>query len=782
MANNITDKSRVRVYWDAPSEDYSVEGKNRIVAHFAKEYGLERHKVKVVFRASKAGTDGELIQIEDANVDNIMDKTYQRSLFKEWLERNEKEVDFDRLIGLDDKVNAALDVDFGETRHRAWKINKLLINNFLCFGEGNEADFSKLIGFNIVSSTPANQGGKSTFIVDAIKFLLFGKTTKTEKNEEIFNTFSDKDTVTLKGYLTIDGDNFVLERKLTRKEKKAGGYSVSSKLNYYEILPDGEEKVLEEEHSKETTKKIVDTIGSEKDFETVIMATGRNLEDLIDSKPTERGKLLTRFIGLEVIEEKESIVRGMWSQYQKSMKSNIYNKIDLNDEIVTHELNITASDKMMIQLAEEMKTIESEITRLDGEKTRLLASKKHVDQEIMALNPSKLAQDLEKLKTDGEAKVNEEKALKDKIATFGDLEYDEDLYLAKVKEINLAENDVQNDKTESSRLLKLVQELTNGSICPTCKRSLEDVDHSAEIKQHQQTIKEIDGRVATKNEALAELRKELSTLNGFREKMKEKNATELTLSKVSVDVISLRTKYKEMTADLKGYNANIDAIEFNRQVDLDVTSVSTKLQVQNRSKEVNISENQKAENEKLNNQKAIEEKKALIDTIDKEKEVEKIFKLYIEMVGKKGISKLVLRSVLPIINSELHNLLDGVCDFDVELELNSKNEVAFTLIKNDIKKQLKSGSGFERTASALALRCVLGKISTLPKPNFIAFDEVLGKVSDQNLDNIKLLFDRVKDMYESVFLITHNHIVNDWGDNIVTVVKTEDISTLNVKN
>ena len=63
----------------------------------------------------------------------------------------------------------------------------------------------------------------------------------------------------------------------------------------------------------------------------------------------------------------------------------------------------------------------------------------------------------------------------------------------------------------------------------------------------------------------------------------------------------------------------------------------------------------------------------------------------------------------------------------------------------------------------------------------MAFDEVLGKVSDQNLDNIKLLFDRVKDMYESIFLITHNHIVNDWGDNIVTITKTNDISTLSIK-
>ena len=781
MVNNITDKSRVRVYWDAPAEEYSVEGKNRIVAHFAKEHNLERHKIKVVFRASKVGGDGELIEIEDANVDNIMDKTYQRSLFKEWLVRNNKDTSISDIITLDDKVNGSISADFGDSRHRAWKIDKLLINNFLCFGDGNEADFTKLVGFNVVCSSPSNQGGKSTFIVDAIKFLLFGKTTKTEKNDEIFNTFTINNEVSVKGYLQIDGDKFGLERKLVRKETKAGGYSTSSKLNYYEILPDGEEKILEEEHSILTTKKIVDAIGTENDFETVVMATGRNLEDLIDSKPTERGKLLTRFIGLEVIEEKESIARGMWNQYQKSMKSNIYNLIDLNDEITSHELNIIAAKNEVKSYDAELIKTEATIIGLDSEKSRLLSSKKPIDQEIIAMNPSKLGIELEKLKNDGKAKVEEEARIELELKSFGDVSFDEDLYLAKLREITIKENEIQNDKSESRRLVKLVDELTNGSICPTCKRALADVDHTKEILDNQEQIGLVDRGLLVKGSELSALKIELKDLSGFRDIMKEKNRAELLLSKVKVEVMALRTKFKEVKVDLKGYNDNIDSIEFNTKVDIDVSALTAKLAVANRTKEVLISNTQKSTNDINNNTESIELKKILIKTIEEEKVEERLYKVYIEMVGKKGISKLVLRSVLPIINSELHNLLDGVCDFDVELELNTKNEVTFTLIKNDVVKALKSGSGFERTAASLALRCVLGKISTLPKPNFIAFDEVLGKVSDQNLDNIKLLFDRVSEMYETVFLISHNQIVNDWSDNIVTIVKTDDISTLHMK-
>ena len=148
------------------------------------------------------------------------------------------------------------------------------------------------------------------------------------------------------------------------------------------------------------------------------------------------------------------------------------------------------------------------------------------------------------------------------------------------------------------------------------------------------------------------------------------------------------------------------------------------------------------------------------------------------MVGKKGVSKLVLRSVLPIINSELQRLLEEVVEFEIEIFINDKNDVQFLLIKDGVSKLLKSGSGLEKTAASLALRAVLGKLSTLPMPNFITFDEVLGKVAPDNLEKLKLLFDKIKDMYDIVFFITHNDVVKDWATNVVTVVKNNNLSKI----
>ena len=45
----------------------------------------------------------------------------------------------------------------------------------------------------------------------------------------------------------------------------------------------------------------------------------------------------------------------------------------------------------------------------------------------------------------------------------------------------------------------------------------------------------------------------------------------------------------------------------------------------------------------------------------------KHWKIYLALVGKNGISKMVLRETLPLINGELRRLLTDVCDFDVEV-------------------------------------------------------------------------------------------------------------------
>jgi DNA repair exonuclease SbcCD ATPase subunit len=148
------------------------------------------------------------------------------------------------------------------------------------------------------------------------------------------------------------------------------------------------------------------------------------------------------------------------------------------------------------------------------------------------------------------------------------------------------------------------------------------------------------------------------------------------------------------------------------------------------------------------------------------------------MIGKDGISKMVLRNTLPIINSELNRLLGDVTDFRVEVVMNEKNDVDFLLIRNNTITRLSAASGLEKTQSALALRVVLGKMSKLSRPPFILLDEVLGTVAKENYDDMKRLYDKISKYYSFILHITHISDITDWHDTIVTVQKIDNISKI----
>jgi len=784
MANELQLKispySKIKVYWDDRPENYSKESKNRIKNHFAKKYGVNKNNIDVIYRPVKFTDTGDVIEIDGASIENIMDINYQRELMREWIKRENKVVDFDRIIKLDEKVNAELNIEDNQQQHKSWSIKWIKLDNFLSFGDDNFVPFNKLKGLTVVNSLPANQGGKTTLTIDALKFLLHGNTTKTDKNEDVFNTFRDKNELVVRGMIDIGGEEIIIERKMKRSAKRAGGWTVTNKVNYYELLPDGEEKEMNEEDAKRTTSKIRETVGSEKDFEMLVLATEKNLDDLIGLTTTESGKVLTRLIGLEVIEMKEGVVRKMYNEFDKKKKSNEYDIITLNTDIEGHNEKIAMGNQIKSDLESKLESTKKEITTLNEENDRLLNSKITIDVSINTLNPTKLEEEIEDITTKGKNLAAKIKELEGKISNIGQIDFDEDQHHALTTENNQIMISMGTKRGEITRLKETIQNLIDGGICKACNRKLDDVDNTEHINNHTILIEELEKNIINLHERQQVVLSELSTLNDTKKLVDEKNRIELDKDRIEVEIGSLRNKIVSKKNDLKKYKLNEEAIEFNRSVDAEVNMIKTKLAVADFTKDDTLSKLEKIKQEIKLNEDAIVFKKDMIEQIKKEEEIERIYKLYIDLVGKKGISKLVLRSVLPVINAEVQRLLDGVCDFEIEIFIDDKNDVQFLQNKDGISKALKSGSGFEKTAASLALRGVLGKLSTLPMPNFITFDEVMGKVSNENLEKLKPLFDKIKNMYEIVFLITHNDIVKDWGDNIVTVKKTENVSEVTV--
>jgi DNA repair exonuclease SbcCD ATPase subunit len=656
-----------------------------------------------------------------------------------------------------------------------------VLNNFLSFGNNNEVEYKGLNGLTVVNSIPANQGGKTIFTIDSLLFLFFGKTTKTEVNIEVFNTYSNGDSVLVGGHIEIDGDEYILERSLSRKLTKNGDYNVSTKLEFYRILSDGTQENLEGEQRRETDKLIADTIGTYDDFMLTIVATAKNLEDLMETKPTQRGRLLTKFIGLEVIEKKEDINKGLMSDFKSKMKSNLYNTKELELEIESCKNEISESRITNKENDNKLSEVLDKIKVAKDKKEDLLGKRYSIDDEIKKVNPDTLKKEIEDLTKKGVKLKEELDTVLGQIKEIPKFSYDEDVheeYRTEEKSLLIEKNGIESDITN---IEKLIKDLKEGEICPTCKRALDEVDHSSEIKDNEKLLKEKEKelkKIVTKIEKICDKLKKISD--------EKKNSDlydklGLTKDKTEIEITRMRVDYREKTSLLKDYERNSKFIDENRKLESKILGYNQLIETLEAEKDNIKTEMQNINNEITNKEDKITKNGELIIEINKEEEVLKIFEVYNRMIGKNGISKLVLSSVIPIINYELTRLLDEVCDFEIQLEINDKNEVDFLLIKNNVTKKLRTGSGLETTLASLALRSVLGRISTLPKPNIIVFDEVLGKVANINLDQVKIFFDKIKKMYEIIFLISHNPIVQDWADKIITVEKNNDISSLQIK-
>ena len=468
----------------------------------------------------------------------------------------------------------------------------------------------------------------------------------------------------------------------------------------------------------------------------------------------------------------------MYNDFTKTMKSNLYDTETLKEEIEQHKTNLEDLSKVKTSKENELDVEKKVNKKLQDEKLALATSKIKIDEEVLALNPSNLEEEIKNITAVGKSHKDAIKEFNNKIAEIGIIQFDEDRHFQLTSEQTKLSNNIAVKEADITRLESTIEDLIQSGICKACNRPLDDVDNTKHIAEHNTTIENNKRELDTANRKLEEINVSLNAMADSKKLIDDKNKIELKKDRLEVEIDSLRVKLKEKMTDLEKYNSNIEAIDKNKSIDADISAIDTKIVVSDRQKDLINDELRDIAIKVNTNTTDIESKEKVIITIGKEKDIEKIFKVYIEMIGKKGISKLILRSVLPIINGELQRLLEDITDFEIEVYIDDKNEVKYLLVKDGIEKPLKSGSGYELTTSSIALRCVLGKMSSLPTPNFIVFDEVMGRVAAENLSKMKPLFDRISDMYDTVFFITQNDTVKDWAEKIITVIKENNISRL----
>jgi DNA repair exonuclease SbcCD ATPase subunit len=707
---------------------------------------------------------------------NVLDKIYQRELVKSYLKSRFLDDHFEEISKLDKIVQDRLISDNELTPFKKWKIKRIEFSNFLSFGENQVLDLEKYYGITSIESNPPNFGGKTAVSTDLMLFLFFNETSKTTKAEDIFNLYTDKDKVRVKGEITIDGNDYIIERTITRRRSKGTDWSYKTDLEFYQKFENGDLHNLTGEQRKETEQFIKSSIGTKDDFLMTILTTSGNLEDLIEAKPTARGAVLSRFMGLDFLKRKEEAGKEIYSTFAKSMISNVYNSDQLNREIVDFENKIEEAKKDNARIKENIALLDERI-RKGKEYRDSLYAKKHsdIDREISQLNPESVKGEINafKFKIEGVVRQIAELKLVEPTEFFDEERYD------KIKE---EYNNIYKESIVLEQKIKSIEELKNsvngGIKCDHCGIEL----HMASITQSKiSQLETLKSEYSDKKALLVELKNDENRFITIKKEFDEYEKNKLVKDKYELTIDSYNDKIKILQTNLDKYYLLQDKISENEKTEDMI--IKSGLKISELEAEKNIFQRQISSNDFIieSNTDKIEQNHERIEKIEQEAEKERVYKLYLEIYGKNGISKLIMRTMTPLLNSELQKLLEGAAQFQLEIRINDKNDVEFIMIDNatQLEKSIASGSGYEKTVASLALRAVLAKICALPKPDIIVMDEVFGKIANDNLEMVGEFFVKIKNYFEKILLITHNPLVSNWSDNIIKITKENNISKIN---
>lgn len=339
--------------------------------------------------------------------------------------------------------------------------------------------------------------------------------------------------------------------------------------------------------------------------------------------------------------------------------------------------------------------------------------------------------------------------------------------LKKIEQAEISLNEVIQEGKSLRKKLELIQ------------KRIEDYKKNEKNKVAKE-IQEIESKIsAFRREYLSKNNEEINKLNSELKKFTEYSNLLRDLEKEEQNLVINTKIFDEQKELIELYNSSKDIIDFNNNIDFeikqiqnDINDINSKIQINNNN--INNGEKTKGSLEyqiKINTQN--------INEIKSDYKYEKLLKTYIAVHSDEGLSKHIILSILPQINSDLAEVLNGITDFDLSIDFDNKG-IRFIFERDGQKFQLYQGSGFEKTISCLALHYVNIKMTTLPISNNLILDEIFGGFSKENMESIKRILRRLGEIFDTIDVITHTlkgEVINT-SDHTIEIRKEDNISKI----
>ncbi len=678
-----------------------------------------------------------------------------------------------------DRYMKSLDLTSEDDRNYNWSLDKLTFKNTFAFRGDNEIDFTRSPG--ITGIFGKNRAGKSS-IIGSLVYCLFNTSDRGSlKNLHIIN---DKEMACdAEADITVKGDKYKITRRTKKTYNKKGDTNVNTTLSISKTDTDLQLSDVSDEQRRETEKVLRQLIGSSEDFFMTSLAAQGNLNKFFDEKSTARKQIIGKFLNLDVFDalyerSREDLVplrasfRGRRDKQQidakiiEALKSLDLEKGKTSTLDNTHdELGRKLADLRVITTGDA--AVEAAVKLRDLEKKYTVSATRisELNQQIQHD-----AEHVEKLK----AKIDKFKKVKD-VFSIETLRQDQQKLRDLQSKIDAANRDIQHHAkllTSLGQDVAILKTVPCGDEYPTCPFIKKAFESKTKLSDEQKELEEL--RNAAK--LLQDERDELATQNvddkikKYELMLQEERNIQLDLGKLEVKVDHNTKSLSRLQDDHASLTKEIERLQAVVKDAGDLCGVYDSI------KEIE-EKIEKIRKDQLANARSIGTFESAIETLKSEKEVLErdladleIYELFNVSMSKKGLPSRLISRLLPLVNEEIKNILLGVCNFTVELEVDEEsNSLEIYINYGDKRRIIELGSGMEKMISAIATRVALINMSSLPKSNIFIIDEGFGALDDSNLEACTRLLRSLKKYFSQILIISHVDAIKDAVDNFIEI-------------
>jgi DNA repair exonuclease SbcCD ATPase subunit len=767
----------------------------KAITEIRMKYGVEDFTTIRTDSLAKKKTGDRDNQLE---LEDITDVTYQNSLLTDYIQRMMPFVTEEEIQGiqsLNKEINGRIELD-ELIRNVKWKPVRFEFSNMFSYGENNVINFSKVNG--LMGLFAPNAAGKSS-LFDAISFCLFDRCSRAYKASNIMN--NRKGDFHCQLDFEVEGVQYFIRREARTINK---GKNVKVDVQFWRIV-DGVTESLNGTERRDTNQVIEGYVGRYEDFVMTALSLQGNNALFIDKSQSERKDLLAQFMGLDIFDKLYETASNDIKEVAILIRN--FKRTDFTTELAQKETDLKEAKKELSELESQVKTLNKDKEVIQNEISDLKESLTPIDTklDIKALGVAK-STILTKIETNEKDRETKRAKINEYIGLLGDVSQSinehavvngMDIDDAK-KEWDLAKGKIADVQTQIDKLesqyeanLDKLKHLEQHEYDPNCKFCMNNVfvkdaiDTKDIVKtqqsqletlnvSHQMLIKvtepfsEVDD-VWTK---LVELR------NKYHKGIVVREKAEAELGTLETQYQLLQNQIQNVQSDINKYYDNEATIQKNAETNEQIKSLeSDKKELDKKITDIN--KKITACTMRMGSIQAfIDSTKQKMEEVKDLEAKSNLYTYYLDAVKKDGVPYELISKAMPVIESEVNNILAQVVDFSLSMDTDGKN-INAKIVYEDQEWSLEMCSGMEKFISGLAIRVALINICGLPRPNFLVIDEGFGTLDADNLSSLFMMMQYLKTQFDFIWMISHLEQMRDIVDGLIEIKKENGFSKIN---